>query len=54
MLAGADNKAHKTTVTTGLATAKQIEITRGLKAGDAVIVHGQQGLPDGGAIRIAK
>jgi RND family efflux transporter MFP subunit len=54
MLAGADNKAHKTTVTTGLATAKQIEITRGLKAGDAVIVQGQQGLPDGGAIRIAK
>jgi RND family efflux transporter MFP subunit len=50
MVAGADNKAHKRKVTVGIATAKLAEITGGLKAGDAVIVQGQQGLPDGAAI----
>jgi RND family efflux transporter MFP subunit len=50
MVAGADNKAHKRKVTLGLATPKMAEITAGLKAGDAVIVQGQQGLPDGAAI----
>jgi len=54
MLAGSDKKAHKTKVATGLSTAKQIEITSGLKAGDAVIVQGQQGLPDGAPITVAK
>ena len=54
MLVGADNKAHKRKVTTGLSTAKQIEITGGLKAGDAVIVQGQQGLPDGAPVTVAK
>jgi len=46
MVAGADNKAHKRKVTAGLSTPKLIEITGGLKAGEAVIVQGQQGLPD--------
>jgi RND family efflux transporter MFP subunit len=50
MVAGADNKAHKRKVTVGIATAKLAEITGGLKAGEAVIVQGQQGLPDGAAI----
>jgi RND family efflux transporter MFP subunit len=50
MLAGADNKAHKQKVTVGLTTAKLAEITSGLKAGDNVIVEGQQELPDGAAI----
>jgi RND family efflux transporter MFP subunit len=50
MVAGADNKAHKCKVTVGIATAKLAEITGGLKAGEAVIVQGQQGLPDGAAI----
>ena len=54
MVAGSDSKAHKQKVTTGLSTAKQVEITAGLKAGDAVIVQGQQGLPDGAVIAIAK
>ena len=54
MLAGSDNKAHKRKVSTGLSTAKQVEITAGLKAGDAVIVQGQQGLPDGAPVSIAK
>jgi RND family efflux transporter MFP subunit len=50
MVAGADNKAHKRKVTIGLTTPKLAEITAGLKAGEAVIVQGQQGLPDGAAI----
>jgi RND family efflux transporter MFP subunit len=50
MVAGADNKAHKREVTIGLTTPKQAEIAGGLKAGEAVIVQGQQGLPDGAAI----
>jgi membrane fusion protein (multidrug efflux system) len=50
MVAGPDNKAHKRKVTLGLATPAVIEITGGLKSGEAVIVQGQQGLPDGAAI----
>jgi RND family efflux transporter MFP subunit len=50
MVAGADNKAHRRKVTVGLTTPKLAEITGGLKAGEAVIVQGQQGLPDGAAI----
>jgi membrane fusion protein, multidrug efflux system len=50
MVAGADHKAHKRKVTIGLTTPKQVEITGGLTAGDAVIVQGQQGLPDGATI----
>jgi RND family efflux transporter MFP subunit len=54
MVAGPDNKAHKRKVTLGLATPALIEITAGLKAGEAVIVQGQQGLPDGAAITLEK
>ncbi len=46
MVAGSDKKAHKRKVTAGLSTPKLVEITSGLKAGEAVIVQGQQGLPD--------
>jgi RND family efflux transporter MFP subunit len=52
MVAGADKKAHKQKITVGLTTPKQVEVTAGLKAGDAVIVKGQQELPDGGAITV--
>jgi RND family efflux transporter MFP subunit len=52
MVAGADNKAHKYPVATGLSTSTLVEITTGLKAGDRVIVRGQNGLPEGAAITI--
>jgi RND family efflux transporter MFP subunit len=52
MLAGPDKKAHKRTVTIGLTTPKAVEVTAGLSAGDAVIVKGQQELPDGGDIAV--
>lgn len=54
MVAGSDNKAHRHKVTLGLTTPKQVEITSGLRPGDAVITQGQQGLPDGAAITVAK
>ena len=52
MVAGADNKAHKYPVATGLSTPTLVEITTGLKAGDRVIVRGQDGLPEGAAIAV--
>jgi membrane fusion protein (multidrug efflux system) len=54
MVAGADNKAHKRKVTVGLTTPALAEITAGLKAGEAVIVQGQQELPDNADITQAK
>jgi RND family efflux transporter MFP subunit len=54
MVAGADKKAHKHKISVGLSTPKQVEVTAGLKAGDAVIVKGQQELPDGGDIAVGK
>jgi len=54
MVAGSDNKAHKRKVTLGITTAKLAEVTSGLKAGEAVIVQGQQGLPDNADIAQAK
>jgi RND family efflux transporter MFP subunit len=50
MIAGPDNKAHKRKITIGLTTQKQAEVTGGVKAGEAIIVEGQVGLPDGAAI----
>jgi multidrug efflux pump subunit AcrA (membrane-fusion protein) len=54
MVAGSDKKAHKRKVTVGLTTPKLVEITGGVKTGEAVIVQGQQGLPDGAAINVAQ
>jgi RND family efflux transporter MFP subunit len=54
MIAGPDKKAHKRKVTTGLSNPKLVEITSGVKAGEAVIVQGQQGLPDNADIAPSK
>ena len=54
MVAGSDHKAHKRKVEVGLTTAREAEITGGLKAGDVVVVQGQQGLPDGAAITLTQ
>jgi RND family efflux transporter MFP subunit len=54
MIAGDDKKAHKRKVTVSLTNAKTAELTGGVKAGEAVIVQGQQGLPDGADIVQAK
>jgi RND family efflux transporter MFP subunit len=54
MIAGTDSKAHKRQVTVGMSTATEAELTGGVKAGDAVIVKGQQELPDGAEITVEK
>ena len=54
MIAGPDKKAHRRTVTLGLITPTLVQITGGLKAGESVVVQGQQGLPDGADIAVAK
>lgn len=54
MVAGTDNKAHKKVVKTGLASTDHIEIVSGLTAGDLVITHGQDELPDNAAIAVNK
>ena len=54
MVAGADNKAHKHPVKTGLVSAERVQILSGLAAGDQAIVRGQDGLPDNAAIQVVK
>jgi membrane fusion protein, multidrug efflux system len=52
MVAGDDNKAHRFPVAIGLTTRAWVEVTSGLKAGDRVIVRGQDGLPEGAVITV--
>ena len=49
-----DNKAVRRPVTLGITDAEHAEIREGLKAGEAVIVEGQNGLPDGAAVTLEK
>jgi RND family efflux transporter MFP subunit len=44
------DKAERRVVTIGIADAEHAEVLSGLKAGEAVIVKGQAGLPDGATI----
>ena len=46
------DKAERRAVTLGLSDDKQAEITTGVKSGEAVIVTGQAGLPDGAKIAV--
>jgi RND family efflux transporter MFP subunit len=52
MVAGQDNKAHKFPVAVGLVSQGLAQVTTGLKAGDKVIVRGQDGLPEGAAVAV--
>jgi len=55
MVAGQDDdKAHKTPVTLGSTAGGRVQVKSGLKAGDLVIVRGQDGLPDEAGITIVK
>ena len=53
MVAGDDKKAHKRKVEVGLTTPTTAELVGGVKAGEQVIVQGQQGLPDAADIVIS-
>jgi hypothetical protein len=48
-----DGKAQRRPVTLGVSGAGGVEIRSGLRAGDMVIVSGQNGLPDGTAVTTA-
>ncbi len=52
MIAGADNKAHKTAVKIGLSSRVRVEVLQGLSAGDKVILLGSEPIPDGASIGI--
>jgi RND family efflux transporter MFP subunit len=47
---GADGKAHRREVALGIANAEEVEIAKGLAAGERVVVKGHQELPDGAAV----
>jgi len=49
---GTDHKAHRHVVTVGIASESAVEILAGVSQGDAVIVRGQEALPDGAAVRV--
>ena len=52
MTVGPDSKAHRNEVELGVVAPDGAEIRKGVKAGDRVIVRGQNGLPDGAAVTI--
>jgi RND family efflux transporter MFP subunit len=52
MTVGPDSKAHRNDVEVGVTTHDAVEIRKGIKAGDRVIVRGQNGLPDGATVAI--
>jgi RND family efflux transporter MFP subunit len=52
MTVGSDSKAHRHEVEVGVVTPDAVEIRKGVKAGERVIVRGQNALPDGAAVTI--
>jgi multidrug efflux pump subunit AcrA (membrane-fusion protein) len=52
MVAGKDGLAHQTPVQLGLRGAADTQITKGVSAGDSIIVSGAYGLPDKTKIKI--
>jgi len=53
MIAGSDKKARKRKVEVGLRTPATAELVGGVKAGEQVIIQGQQGLPDAADIVVS-
>ena len=52
MLAGADGKAHRKTVTLGITDGDDVQVTSGLVEGDTVITGGAYGLDDGAKVKV--
>ncbi|MGA8149725.1 MAG: efflux RND transporter periplasmic adaptor subunit [Terriglobales bacterium] len=46
MLAGADGRAHQRNVKVGVRQDEQVQIVKGVQAGDQVVISGAYGLPD--------
>jgi len=52
MTVGADSKAHRHEVEVGVSSPDAVEILKGLKAGERVVVRGQNSLPDGATVTV--
>lgn len=52
MVIGADGKAHKRDVETGIQTATAIQVVNGLKTGEQVVSTGAYGLPDNTKVKV--
>jgi RND family efflux transporter MFP subunit len=52
MTVDADSKAHRNQVEVGVITSDAVEIRKGIKPGERVIVRGHNGLPDGASVTI--
>ena len=47
-----DNKAHRRAVVLGLVTPEEAQVVSGVKAGEKVVVKGQEELPDGALVTV--
>lgn len=54
MVVGNDNHAHQTAVETGVTQGDDIQITKGLNAGQTVVAVGAYGLPDNTQVKVAE
>ena len=52
MVVDGESKAHRVEIETGITTAEAVEVLKGLKGGERVIVRGQNGLPDGAPVTV--
>jgi multidrug efflux pump subunit AcrA (membrane-fusion protein) len=52
-VAGADGRAHRTPVTTGIRSGNQVQAISGVKPGDLVVTSGGYALADGLAVKVA-
>jgi multidrug efflux pump subunit AcrA (membrane-fusion protein) len=54
MVVGTDNRAHQTAVEAGVNQGNEVQITKGLSAGQTVISVGAYGLPDNTQVKVAE
>jgi multidrug efflux pump subunit AcrA (membrane-fusion protein) len=52
MVVDDESKAHRVEIETGITTDEAVEVVKGLKGGERVIVRGQNGLPDGAPVTV--
>lgn len=52
MVVDGESKAHRVEIETGVTTDAAVEVIKGLKGGERVIVRGQNGLPDGAPVTV--
>ncbi len=51
MVVGADSRAHQRSVTAGIRDGDEVQVTKGLNAGERVVTQGAYGLPDGTKVK---